>query len=311
MASHGMLDRRATPLVFTVLQVVAALCQSDAPAIAAPLAGSTPATDWESLDRYYRRKLRNADSSALAEYRRSDDCGLALQAAWQPVREEAPSHLDEERTVKVGTLVSAHRFVGFVEGRLRVTLPKWWVRLLLNAYTDADGFVWAQTEIPIEGKPISKKVPRYFQFDGSKWVASDDKTLSIGDLQSITLRGAEYRLPHEIAEKGVQQAFFDLLTETADAKVQLVAVYEEHSNGFPMYGFDRADKHVLWTADVGFGSPRSGAFGPGIVHNVQLVINGDTVYVYGFDATSAYVEAFAINNGTNLFRFGTSYAREE
>ncbi|GAB4156115.1 MAG: hypothetical protein Tsb009_32970 [Planctomycetaceae bacterium] len=55
----------------------------------------------------------------------------ALSAAWESVRKRIPIKMSEQ-IVKVNSN-SLHRFAGFIEGILRLSPPKWWESMLLNA----------------------------------------------------------------------------------------------------------------------------------------------------------------------------------
>jgi hypothetical protein len=42
-------------------------------------------------------------------------------------------------------------------------------------------------------------------------------------------------------------------------------------------------------------------------HRVSMVPAGETLFIFGAESHGAYLEAFAINDGTSQFRFSTSY----
>ena len=92
------------------------------------------AKDSEALRHAYRRLFKSKSDAEIRRLFASENDGIALQSAWESVVRSIKPHLKDKSAKK---LRSAYRtksqwFVGFVEGRLGVTPPKWWTRRLLS-----------------------------------------------------------------------------------------------------------------------------------------------------------------------------------
>jgi hypothetical protein len=82
----------------------------------------------------YRALFRRAGTEGLRDLQNSKHDGIALRAAWDEVRLTAEGKEPQVRVpVDAGRM---HRFLGFVQGRLGVTPPRWWEEVVLSAWAD-------------------------------------------------------------------------------------------------------------------------------------------------------------------------------
>ena len=85
--------------------------------------------DPQFLRKLYTDLLGKASPGYLGKLQQDPHDGIALMAAWQWVRNSIPdtTKSDADWTGPVGRLdrAAVHRFVGFVEGRLKVPVPDW------------------------------------------------------------------------------------------------------------------------------------------------------------------------------------------
>jgi hypothetical protein len=84
------------------------------------------------------------------------------------------------------------------------------------------------------------------------------------------------------------------------------------ANPYTVFAFERKSNTILWTSGVWAGEgflPRGGIGGYPGPGKVDLVINGNTVTVFGVVSYGAlaYIERFDLKTGQNLSRFNTAY----
>src|SRR5438552_6796680 len=69
----------------------------------------------------YDQLVGRAARDELLALKVGDDVSIAIRAAWEEACRRA-----ERKNVGKGPTEAYSRFIGFVEGRLRVTVPEWW-----------------------------------------------------------------------------------------------------------------------------------------------------------------------------------------
>jgi hypothetical protein len=88
--------------------------------------------------------------------------------------------------------------------------------------------------------------------------------------------------------------------------------YVAHHNQFgfryPLVCIDRSPLKERWKSVV-WGSLFGGGATGAHRQVLEIVEEGDRVVVFGIAATGFHVEAFRVNDGTNIFRFSNSYLR--
>jgi hypothetical protein len=84
-----------------------------------------------SAQRLYASVFDGASPRQLDEWQGHDHLGVALHAAWTPIRLSIPVG-EQERPVRPDRAM-LRWFAEFAEGHMNVTLPKWWKEALLDA----------------------------------------------------------------------------------------------------------------------------------------------------------------------------------
>src|SRR5262249_23852158 len=79
----------------------------------------------------YARLFKEAGSEGIRKLKLHPNAGAALRAAWEEVRLTLPEE-EQHRAVRPDPQ-RLQRFIGFVEGRLPVEAPDWWVKTLPEA----------------------------------------------------------------------------------------------------------------------------------------------------------------------------------
>jgi hypothetical protein len=239
----------------------------------------------------YERVFKNSDRGTIQQLKRQRNVSIALRAAWQNVLVES---VPARGSVDV-KLDSRHisRFVGFIEGRCRLTVPTWWEQSFLGVRAhDRTNFVF----------------PIQIGEDGT--LEKDDKAGRINtviekDGLGLRVRRGLYSeiLPSELSER------HSTTTEAAailSDKMCFVAFFGRHTHGYTLYAIDRKTKKVIWKKGVWAGGVINAYSGPG-GHIVEIVLEGDRLIVFGCGLDCAYLEGFKAENGECEFRFSTRY----
>lgn len=254
--------------------------------------------------------IAQASNERIRELKAHPHATIALHAAWEQVRRTVrikPEYEDEHpEPIKIDRR-ALQRFLCFVEGRLRVPLPKWWESRLAEAYiypNDAAVLWFKRKETR---KPYSKAGNGIYapnQFAG--------KVLPDGDLElrERGLADGTCRIPSRLLEEAKRRympsVFGIHLTASIDAKRCVFGFHGAFARGFTLQCIDRESSEILWSAEV-FGYFSGGSTGVGHTHWVAMRQACETVYLFATDGGRVYIEAFSVKDGTNLIRFCTDY----
>ena len=260
----------------------------------------------EGLNEVYNRLVRNAPSEKLREIRTGDDIGIALQAAWEEVRRETRIPHTPEDDYETWCRIdrsSTERFLAFVEGRLTVRVPEWWEALMRRSLASAaaDGNV-ALTVTPGKRDPfyMNKAV---IGADETNLIWMPDRIRSISrDHENLTISiGGD-----DLVVSPVLSKIWGLNAMCVGQHRWIVAMHSAGHPGYPLLYVDAVTQNEVWRADV-WGEFPIFKSGGGFFHWVDFRVHNDSILVFGALNNSFYVEGFTIAEGTNLFRFSTSY----
>jgi hypothetical protein len=219
--------------------------------------------------------------------------GIGLRAAWEEVRisvpeKRQPSQLDVDRT-------RLSRFIGFVEGRLCISLPPWWEETVLNAqaFERANIFFTVQPQLLYPKRGLGFLMPR-------------DTTLINTQQQAVLqVRGESVRIPAKVLENGRTHSG-PCLSAFLDRDRAYVAMQSDCCDPYQLICIDRRLGNIVWEAEVWASGGGIFYCGPSY-HVVSISVADQRVLVFGAGPNCVYVEGFAVVNGTPLFRFSTSY----
>jgi hypothetical protein len=241
--------------------------------------------------------IRNAD---LVQFILGPSDQVALQAAWQRVRRTMSRRIPgTEQAVPVDPH-AVQRFLGVVEGRLRVELPNKW----------ADVF----------GR-ISYRDSRTVSFPGvlpedlirSRIDVFTSKEITIepaGDGFFISLRGQRFPVSQKVLQecRAEYGASDHLEAMIVDADRAVITMHRAGIQRYPLVLVNRKTGDKIWRSAVWVERPVvPGRTGLGHMHHVEITVQNDAVVVFGLCDFSAYIEAFHFRDGSNAFRFSTSY----
>ena len=227
-----------------------------------------------------------------------EHAGIALQAAWRMHVRELP-----EKSAYFGVLPVNHylpdvqRFVGVVEGRLKVQTPLWWEEML---------------ESPDKHHP-SRMQGRTNRWDAIPDLDSDSIAIEAGS-KSISLPTATLQW---LTEENRSHQF-----TTAVESGNVLVVSRPKDAGFPRIAcIEIASGTERWRNQMwGNAVQRSFFSGPPVtrVDVISLALSNDTITIFGaysdklqhltgdtFINSAFYIEQFSITDGACRVRFAT------
>jgi hypothetical protein len=240
------------------------------------------------------------------------DSTIALAAAWERVRQKIPA--DTKRKI-AGPYTSGlgfwnsipgpekadlARFLGLVEGRTQLPIPRAWEASVGSAKYNPDRsvvFPTLQDMFPLCQTVMSSLMesvsPRR---EGDHWI--------------VEAGGAPLALPGE--DPGLP--FRESARVEVKGDMAYVALYDDEGSPYAIYAAERGKRRIIWSSKVwasgGYdkGEPWVERGGTGLSWQcVEMQLVGDRLGVFGISFFGAYVEVFDARTGENECRFSTSY----
>ncbi len=256
-----------------------------------------------------------ASPPELDAYKRHPHHTVSLCAAWEEVRRSVAVPTTETNDDEAYEIVpfrrcALQRFLGVVEGRLRVTPPYWWQSIVGRLETTRK---WHGIVRYPDG--IVEKLKPYQGPPGEIQVLSsiDVKRQRDGTLE-LESGGYKYTLPAESLEEAIRT--HGRLSENRE-HIGLTAwlnddfcVYGFHSFvswEYSLHCVDRVSGERVWSSNVWshFHSHMSGA--PHLWHMAEIRQQDDTLILFGVDVESVYIEGIALKDGVTRFHFTSAY----
>jgi hypothetical protein len=233
--------------------------------------------------------LSSSPRSELGRLASVPDCTTAMAAGWERVRRTMP---ETEQEDAVGPdLLAISRFLGLIEGRLHVPIPKTWEETVKSATGRGQRNIWfpPRSDLLLPERNFEWLVER----DGAQWLVKKDSQL--------------IKVPAGNDLGPLSRARVECTRERA-----YVAVYGSLSDAYPLIAVDQANGKVLWSSKV-WGTSK--VWPRGIIvntsgsdwHVVTMRSSSETLVIFGFSSRAVYVEAFDRNTGENRCRFSTAY----
>ncbi|MEX0712665.1 MAG: hypothetical protein WD278_09965 [Pirellulales bacterium] len=246
------------------------------------ISASKPPLEFETLFREFDTLLAGGTAAELEQLRFHKNLSIALSAAWEEVR-LAIRRLPRGTPVDLGTA----RFLGYVEGRLGVPVPEIWGNVVAGARAQDRGL--AKFKRPDTG--YGRAAPGI-----SVTRRGNSLFLQSGDVLVPLPLDVRKQLPNDMSVQLGQQEGYVAVSDSMLA------------SSFPLFRIDPQSGEILWKTEVwgsGFTPIQSGV---GFYHWVGLVREKELLIVFGVDFHAAYIEGFAVADGSNVFRFTTAYS---
>ena len=239
-------------------------------------------------------QIHSATPDELRKMMGDADLTVALRAAWEPVRRTLPQ-AKIPRGTPADPLALA-RFAGFVQGRVQVPVPESWDATLCTAQSNGPGLDWFTVgekwryrrtrNASGDSAPAHLEIERV---DGSLRVVSGKTVVRIGSEMV------------ERADQNGQSAVNVLMTDDRC----YVVLHGGDCSPYQIACLDRESSKVIWLSTVRATGRGINWSGPPLEHVVSLVIQGETLLVFGAGNLAVYLEGFATSDGKSHFRLCT------
>lgn len=227
---------------------------------------------------------------------------VAIRAAWERlergVRTDNPV---ENQSFEVSPDRSAiERFVGFVEGRLNVLPPVWWVEMLIGSlYRDAGTHEYWVFHRPAD--PVYHRTEiGLLAEDGIELHEVDRGTAVVGN-------GMDFVIPVAVTSDASRRGITEGISACSDGHSNFVALYSSIPHGFRVSRIDAQSDEMNWSARVWVNGENVLFTGNRHCNFVELMRTDRLLYVFGANLHDVYIEAFQIEDGVSEFRFSTGF----
>jgi hypothetical protein len=218
----------------------------------------------------------------------ASDCTTALAAGWERVRQTMPE-TKQEATATPDPLGIA-RFLGLIEGRLRVPVPKAWEEVLKSARgQDRNSIYFPPCDLELTERRSRKWM---LEREGANWLVKQDKQV--------------IKLPAEAKLGPISQVTVECVGNTTYA-----ALYGS-SFKYRLFAIDQSNGRIMWSSFV-WGASKVWPAGVAAMYSgseryhVNICSSGETLVVFGLSGLAMYIEVFDCTTGVNRCRFSTEY----
>lgn len=242
--------------------------------------------------------------SELGDLMPTANDSVALRAAWERVLRTLPR--TRQKDAVRPDLLELARFLGFLEGRLKLSAPEWWHTALNEVRAwDADLmcgpfredlFPYHATEAGLF--PAKKEDPLLMAPNGVEIGRS-------GDSLRLTLGRNAVDITESWREADENDNIVGISAALDDER-WFLTLHGHSTNAYRLTCLNRRNGAMLWKAVVLGAPPNSGTSGHAF-HRVQVKVDGDRLLLFGYGTFGVYAEGFEAATGRNLFRFSTSY----
>jgi hypothetical protein len=285
--------------------------------IACLLIGGSPASDDEksplALREEYDSLFADAPDNRLLELGNEDSSSVAIQARWEFVR-RVKARVAEDRPAEE-YMRSLRRFLGFVEGRLRVSVPSWWERLLVRGRVDIDPIdefqrpVCRLSWLPNQLQPEDRYSKKY-QFAGSLDAIWGHNELQVSAIEGGTVivewQERSISIPSKvIADARREFRVFGIAAIACPDKKTVVVLHSYGGGSGTALCYDDVTGNEVWKAQFWGDYLHDWRSGVGFYNWIELVHSDGVVYVFGALDSSLYIEGLSVRDGTSVLRFST------
>lgn len=266
--------------------------------------------------------------SSISQVMSSDDEQLAINAAWQRVliaTEIAMLNPASYSSVPEKAKIETSRFAGFVEGRLQIELPAWWVAhcrtYLPEAYTPMpqgrSNLLPEKSSMRAHRMVSSSAIRRKYQLhdgEGRVWTHKGVKWMDSSRHIAFDGQDIEIRCYAELA-KAIENGFEECGAAAIsccqrEAGFAYIAIYNPQvSRKYALVRIDLARRCVTWSCLVGVDSRPGGASGLDVVsHHLDLLSTSGRVVIAGADSDGMYLTAIDESTGKQQWLFRSDEA---
>jgi hypothetical protein len=262
----------------------------------------------------YQALFRKTGPDDLAKLRTHQNDGIALQAAWQEVALTVPKN-EQKKQVRPDRQKLVW-FLGFLEGRLYVQAPQWWAERLLDTRAWRRGNIFPGAGLHdtsndagiiqlIRSMTTRRNSDRTIRLRRPEYADHGSRLRNIAGKTVLAIGEESIPLQDELLRKLNSGELYYDISALPSSKCIYVAVHDDIGYPYPLACLDRVSGKIIWKSEV---CGTWWGIGMGIhFMNIAIVQQDNRVIVFGSGDTGMHVEGFRVDDGSNLFRFSTSY----
>lgn len=235
-------------------------------------------------------------SDCLAELKQHREASVAIRAAWEAAKRALVNSKDADTDAPRRAAVE--RFLGFLEGRLHLALPRSWEQSMRAAH------LGGYRHIGFRGT----SVPPTFSRELSIWL-SPGLRVKRGDPCKLIVGSKVVSLNRSTFDKLMDRGEIVLKAFVVGEKCYLVA-FGGMGQLSDVLRINGSTGEVIWSAN---------AWGTGWVvwtgrgeptYNVELLEDSGTVYLLGSGSAGGVIEGYDVTSGAVVLRFATTDWRQ-
>ena len=249
----------------------------------------------------------------LAELKQSPHDSIALQAAWEEVIQTIPEEINDKHPTFCPDVGKLNWFIGFLEGRTRIRVPKWWRSAVLDARANYRRNVYFPYQNWGQSAPKKSANRTTFTKTGDTFtlnVGGDSLQLSNDIVEALAKDSRFSKIQEaleEIAKNGQSKSWQHFNAHFTPTHCYL-AVYDEICTPYLLACIVRDNGKMMWTTK-GIGSFWGGIGGGVGKARVTVDVQNNQVLFFGCSGIAEiYVEAFRAEDGKHLFRFSNKFS---
>jgi hypothetical protein len=252
----------------------------------------------DDVAKSYKSLFKEVKREDLRKMQMDPEDSIAFHAAWELLKMDRESELtkkllmNKRDEVDVESVEPAviQRFLGFVEGKLGMELPKWWELFAIRARVYASG-VW------------------FYPAPKMSSIVKDAKIRKTAGNYVVTQLGDSFTVKARILDSAPDPSDGGVAASLDASRCFLASYDSDRGFSFPLICVDRNTEKLLWKARV-WACDRKFSTGIGY-HIVSLRVTKSRIVVFGADPGGMYIEAFDIKTGDNVLRFSTCWWSSE
>lgn len=221
------------------------------------------------------------------------DCTTSLAAGWERVRRTMPE--TEQEHVVVPDSMAVSRFLGLMEGRLHVPLPRTWTETLNSSAGHGQKSIRFRGGSDLAGAERSSGGWRV-QRDGAGWLLKADRRVIKLPAEVVALDPDS----HGTIEFAHDRAYVAVYGSLPESKYKLFAI--DPGTGKVLWSSDVRGTSRVWPSGVLVG------YSGNYWHVVTKRSSDETLVLFGISGEAVYIEVFDRKTGGNRCRFSTAYS---
>lgn len=241
----------------------------------------------------YPHFLRAASAEEVQQACGHSNHGIAISAAWEIVRRSVPKVPEGEHAPLDSRVL--HRFLGFVDGRIRHRPPTAFEDAVLSATATDQGLIYF----------TSRSALKLFSAEDGGIPSLNAAARREGKALHVKCGDFVWRVAYPGKENSSSIYDVDSATLLVDGDTVYLATPFDRGSAFYLYAVDRESRKVQWASDVRGDGGLVTYSGRRSKQRVLLAADDESLVLFGCGGESLYIESFSRKDGSRKFRFCT------